>query len=708
MGGDGAGLLHPLFLSAVYQLMSRFSRVSIFPAIPHSSDRSIDLPKRLALFVLAGMLVFAPLVEGGTTHVAMMVIRFLILLLFAVFVYGAIQARRISLFPIAITPPVLSFLALAFLSCMLSSYPNQSFQWLRILLGYAALLYLFVFLVDEWNHIVKLTLVMVGMAVLEASCALVQLSNDGGRPTGTFFNPNFLAGYLVAAGTIAWGYFCFTWKNQYGSFRRGERRNHKIASLAALGVFLLLLVAIVQTGSRAGIVALWIGMSGVLVARFGRKSLLGMLLLIALAAMIPNPVHDRFRMEHLYNPETYARWQIWTSSLEATVEHPFGVGLGLYQYMYPRYGLPIEGQVARYAKVAQTAHSEYLQIATELGFIGICVFIWGIWKLCREMRWVFTQRLARWQRGLLTGVGAASVGLLVHAAFDSNLHEPALAIVLAVCAGIVLSAGSLLRPAPDVARPTVPIRRPWLWATVGTTIVLVAAVDIARTGMAWVFYESGLEAGARKDYQQATQYYDWAIRFDPDKALYRSGMAAAHFRMFEDTNDFSNAETAIHQLRTAIALNPIDGRLHGLLGHVLEKVCSLGNGYHRASLSDSCLATPIAAYEQALALEPFAVFNMLALANLYEKTGNLEKAEMWAKRAIQLEPNFLPGREWLVRYYLKANRKNGVAMAAEEFQEILERQHRHARRAANVTEERYLKANIEALRLALNGAGGRT
>ena len=154
----------------------------------------------------------------------MMVIRLLILVLFAVFVYRTIQAGRISISPIAITPPVLVFLALAFLSCMLSSYPNQSFQWLRILIGYAVFLYLFVFLVHEWNHIVKLTLVMVSMAVLEASYALVQLSGDGGRPTGTFFNPNFLAGYLVAAGTIAWGYFCFTWKSRYGIRRSGADR----------------------------------------------------------------------------------------------------------------------------------------------------------------------------------------------------------------------------------------------------------------------------------------------------------------------------------------------------------------------------------------------------------------------------------------------------------------------------------------------------
>jgi tetratricopeptide (TPR) repeat protein len=686
--------------------MSHCPLVSISPAIPHSNDPSVALTKRLALFVLAGMLVFAPLIEGGTTHVAMMVIRFLILLLFAVFVYGAIRARRINVFPIAITPPILSFLALALLSCMLSSYPNQSFQWLRILIGYAALLYLFVFLVHEWNHIVKLTLVMVGMAVLEASWALVQLSHDSGRPTGTFFNPNFLAGYLVAAGTIAWGYFCFTLKSRYGMSRRTERRHHKMGTILALSVFLVLLVAIVQTASRAGIAALAIGMSGVLVARFGRKSLVGMLFLIALVAVIPNPVHDRFQMEHLYNPETYSRWQIWASSLDATRDHPFGVGLGLYQYIYPRYGLPVEGQVARYAKVAQTAHNEYLQIATELGFIGLCIFMWGVWKLCRGMKWVLSQRLARWQRGLLTGVGAASGGLLVHAAFDSNLHEPALAIALTVCAGILLSAGNLLRQKPGVPSATISIRRPWLWAAAGTVIVLIAAVDIAGTGMAWVFYESGLEAGARKDYQQATQYYDSAIRLDPGKALYRSGMAAAHFHMFEDTNDLARAETTIHQLRTAIALNPIDGRLYGLLGHVLERMCSLENGL-LTSRSDSCMEDSIAAYEQALTLEPFAVFNMLALANLYEKTGNLDKAAMWAKRAVRLEPNFLPGREWLVKYYLKADRKDRLVMAAKEYEEIVERRHRHAHRAANVTEERYLKANVDALKLALNGAGGR-
>jgi O-antigen ligase len=48
-------------------------------------------------------------------------------------------------------------------------------------------------------------------------------------------------------------------------------------------------------------------------------------------------------------------------------EYPFGLGLGLYQYAYPHYAFPVEGQIARYGRVAQTPHNEYLQMGVELG-----------------------------------------------------------------------------------------------------------------------------------------------------------------------------------------------------------------------------------------------------------------------------------------------------------------------------------------------------
>ncbi|MBM4123942.1 MAG: hypothetical protein FJ246_03155, partial [Nitrospira sp.] len=96
------------------------------------------------LFLLAGLFVFSPLLEGGTTHLAVMVIRLLILLLLGIYVMNGVRTGALTLMPFPVGPAVLAYLLLAVLSTIRSPYTHQSVQWLIVLLSYAVLLYLLV------------------------------------------------------------------------------------------------------------------------------------------------------------------------------------------------------------------------------------------------------------------------------------------------------------------------------------------------------------------------------------------------------------------------------------------------------------------------------------------------------------------------------------------------------------------------------------
>ncbi|MGH2621015.1 MAG: O-antigen ligase family protein, partial [Anaerolineales bacterium] len=413
-----------------------------------------------------------------------MIIRLTVLLMLGIYVARGIRNGALTVPSLPISPAVLAYLGLAVFSTAISPYTHQSLQWLVVLLGYAALLYLLVCFIEGWDHIAKLLAVLVGMGLFETGWALVQ----GGwfaatRPTGTFFNPNFLAGYLAAVWAIVLGSLCYV-RLGWNRARRANRVHPTdlIRVVVPIAILALLLSAIVWTASRGGILALVAGTMLVLSLRFGLKGLSLIALPLLVGLLVPNPLRDRLWVEHVANPVGYARWQMWQSAVREMMDHPSGIGLGLYQYMVPRYMFPVEDQIARYGRVAQTPHNEYLQMGIELGVVSILVFGWGVVLVVREAASVLKQRLKRWQRGVVLGVSGAMAAILVHAAVDSNLHEPALAILLTLCAGLVLSAqrltGRVAEPPRVVSLPT--HRSRLLFAGLGLSVVGILAVYVVR------------------------------------------------------------------------------------------------------------------------------------------------------------------------------------------------------------------------------------
>jgi hypothetical protein len=663
------------------------------------------------LFLLSGLLVFSPLLEGGTTHVAVMIIRLMVLALVCLHLWGVGKSGVVvAQSPAGIGAVVLVFLVLAAVSAALSPYAHQSVQWLAVLFTYAALLYLLVSFITEWDHVAALLAVLAGMGLFEAGLALWQGWRGGNpRPNGTFFNPNFLAGYTVIAWAIALGYVCHVRVGRRGW--PGVRRFSVADVILPIILLGLLLLVIVWTGSRGGILAVAVGSALVVGVRFGRRGLgLFALALVLVVLLIPNPLRERIRAEHAVNPVGYARWEMWQQSIRQMADHPWGIGLGLYQYLYPRYAFPVEGQIARYGKVAQTPHSEYVQMGVELGIVSIPVFCWGIVRVARESAALLRQRLWRWQRGAVMGMSAALAAVLTHAAVDSNLHEPAIAIGLTLCVGLILAARRMSGCPPESARVVCIQSRRFRVILVGGGLLVAMGLTVGavRLGLAWLAYDAGSTALAHKDYDGAMGEYRRAIELDSGKALYHSALAAAQFQVFEATGDRAMVLAAVSELKTALTLNPMDGRLSGLLGHVYARLASSS-----VSLPPEGSATEqeqriawrraaLSTYEQAIRLEPFNPFYRLDAARLYFALGHPERAEASVREAVANEPNFLSGREWLARRYVQSGR---IDAATHEYREILERQRQYAGWNKNAFEKQLLHADVAGLAAALGVRG---
>jgi hypothetical protein len=410
--------------------------------------------------------------------------------------------------------------------------------------------------------------------------------------------------------------------------------------------------------------------------------------------LVPNPVRDRMWSEYTINPIGYARVQIWQSSLREMREHPSGIGLGLYQYFYPRYAFPIEGMITRYGNTAETAHNEYIQMGVELGMVSIVIFFCGLGLAARSAMAVLRERMHRWQRGTVVGLCGAIVSIVVHAAVDSNFHEPGIAVLFILCVGMLLALARREGKSRMLERP-ISSRAHLLRVSSGIVILLLMLASTLRLGLAWLAYEEGVRAVANGDLQRAVVSYWWAIGLDGGKSLHHNALAAAYFKQFKKTGDRGAAQSALDELDVATRLNPLDGKLYGLKGFVYATLASTIQSSQSSDIRrEQWNQQALAAYEQASALEPFSAFYRFEVGRLHQAMGDRTGGEVFVRQAVELEPNFLPGREWLARFYWQSGRAEA---ARQEYKEILERQRRYEGWSKGALESTFLKADVNGL-----------
>ncbi len=652
----------------------------------------------ISLLVIGALVIFSPLQEGGTTHPAQMIIRLLILTWLGIVLAAGIREGRLAVPVLTMRYVALSFVGLAVVAAIFSPYAHPSRQWLLIIMGYVTLFYLIVSFVNQWEHIRTLTLVIVLMGVGEAGWAVMQgLAWNVVRPTGTFFNPNFLAGYLTVTWTILMNVALYGYRQVPACSRRWLS---PVLWWIGLGTALgSLVLAVLLTQSRGGMVVFLVGSGFVLTARYGWK-LAGSCVaaVVLLGLFVPTPIRDRVLTEHRQNPVSYARWQMWQGAIAQMVDHPLGIGLGLYQYTYPLYAFPVDGEISRFGKVAQTPHNDYLQMGVEMGPGAILVFGIGVVLLIRELRQVLQSRLRRWQRSLIVGTGGGVMALLAHAAFDSSLRESALAILLVLCGAMIVSATRLAQRETDNVS-VIPIHSRWAWGIGAACLVLVAGVEVTRMGVAWMKFDRASRQAMAGETDAAIEGLKTAVALDPGKALYHHGLGSVYARAFEASRDKQAFQLAYAEFKRAIELNPLDSRLLGLLGQLYV---SAAQAPATAAASDEqqkvWLRAAVQVYERAIQLAPFSAAYRYEQARLYWLLGERSDAERRAKEAENLEPNFLPARALLARLWVDEGQ---VDQARAQLREILARQARYKQWSKNSLDQAFLNVDVGPLRAAV-------
>jgi len=637
--------------------------------------------------LLSGLLIFSPLLDGGTTHLPILVIRLALLLYLTTWLFRLARGGSAVVIKDPLCVLVLMFAGYAGITLWWTPYKNAGVQWLVTLLMYTVVFGAVIQTIRSTMEMRMLVLVIAGMGIVESVWGLGQYILLGeARARGTFFNPNFFGTYEACMVGVACGVLCCVPRKE---LRRWEK----------VGFWMLL--ALASTGfviaqSRGAVLALGAVLAFVGLYRF-RIWAIAILICGLIAGMaIPNPLKQRFVDVSTQDPYAYSRIDIWKNSLERVVDRPMGFGAGMYKYTSFQYRFPVSREIARYGKRAESAHNEYIQMAVELGMGGVSLFMMGVFAWCMKVR----NRLRTCERsltcGLVVGLVSVTIAILAHAAVDSVFHEPALVILMIISGGTVLSVWNASAVAP---RSTWELRLPQ--GIPSTSLVfglaILLGVLIVQPAAGWYAHEAGEQWLRDGNTAEALTRIRLATAIDPGASAYHDTIARVAAHQHYLTGELHWLEEAIEEERLAMMLNPLDARFPFRLGLLYVSRARLSALDHER-LRWTTLASE--SQERAIEQDPFAPQSYLELARVRIDQSRFDEAQDLLDRALVYEPNFLPAR--VVRGELLA--KNGERVKAEaEYRTIREILQTYENRAVTGEERAYVHVDTRPLARALGG-----
>jgi O-antigen ligase len=271
---------------------------------------------------------------------------------------------------------------------------------------------------------------------------ILNLDMNVSSVTGTFINRNYFAGYLLMVIPLSIGYF-FSREVSQKSWFMGWR--HRVSSLdgktllIAFGIILMIL-GLIFSASRMGIVSLLLSFS--LVSFFFRESQRGerfsktTVLIFGLALLWAvwiglDAVISRF---FTTSEDFKSRWMFWVNTYHIFKDFPLiGSGLGTFVHIFPMYrSFHIHGLVTH-------AENDYLQLASEVGLIGIglvlVLFLFLFYKAVSGIRSLHSRDSKKYIGiGGLVGI----LALMFHSLVERNIQVPANAFLYTFIFALIL------------------------------------------------------------------------------------------------------------------------------------------------------------------------------------------------------------------------------------------------------------------------------
>ena len=415
------------------------------------------------------------------------------------------------------------------------------------------------------------------------------------RLYATFGNPNLVGGYLI--GTV------------FAALALAAASKSRWVRLAWCGVALMMLAAIVETGSRGAWLGLGAGLAVALMLLLLNNDSFQMT--IRSAASIKSVVVPSAFWLLALLPLAWAeriadridgRVYLWRFSWPIFWRHPIvGVGWGNYQLIY--LDLQAEFLTAHPDHLAfwtnnWLLHNDLLQLLLETGIVGLAAFIWILWKFGSEARRTTLQSTHTWARYAIAASVGGVTSILTDSFFNYQFAVPPTYILLFTFLAFptLLRDNSVEGESSYGSSPPLSVRPPILptfWKVAGCL-----AIVAITCGLIW---------------QQ--------VRLLRSERFYQ--MASG----LEEQHDLRDAESAF---RRSVELNALNGRAHFGLSRVL-----LSHGRSAEALAEIVQA------ERTYADSHQEVLRGVIL----EQMGNFKGAQEAYRHAVWLDPTLTTAQE---------------------------------------------------------------
>jgi len=599
---------------------------------------------RAILLLLLFILVWGALAYGGWDPTSFLVIQGAAVAALALWMVRFWVQRPFRLLWPPMCWAVLAFLIYALARCRMVEVEYAGRQQLIQVLLYGALFLLVLNNLNRKNSANFISLTLIAVGFLMAMFALFQfathypmiwgfrrLDQYMGRGSGTFINPNHLAGFLGMIVPLALAYTVMS------------RFSPTIKVLLAYSA-VTMLAGIVVSLSRGGILAAVVALllfCGVLLAQqdFWRSALVILCFLTALGAVAVSQfdsVQKRFDEAFKNDKLEDGRQFYWAAAWQLAGRHPvWGIGPGHFDVEFPSV------RAWEVQSRPHYAHNDYLNTLCEWGVLGMTIVaaacgllyfgVYRVWQTLRrpsrELGSRFSDRTA-----FVVGATVGLLALMLHCLVDFDMQIPAVAATAVTLMALL------------AAQARFATERYWRNPARLGKILLTA---VAAAAMAYLSAQ-GLRKG--------TQTY-WLARAKAER---------------------TQPERLIAFTTKAHEAEPMDWDADYRLGDYLWRL-SLLEGPDYLDRAKQAMSR----YAQAMRLNPFDAYAPLACGMCLDRMGHEPEATPYFALAHRLDPHneyvaleegrhcielgdFAAAKQWLA----DANRSPGSAVAWEEMQKL--------------------------------------
>ncbi|MFA5200347.1 MAG: O-antigen ligase family protein [Candidatus Omnitrophota bacterium] len=249
------------------------------------------------------------------------------------------------------------------------------------------------------------------------------------RSSAAFPNPNLLGIYMSAFIPLIAGLtlFYFKGKDKAGMFF--------LSTLALGGIFL--------TFSRGAGLAVYLAILFLLI--ISKKKLLIAIwisIILIFPFVMPKDI-KKWAKEVNYNPMVFMlnqdRISIYNNTINMIKHHPFvGIGVNTFSKNYGKYKTE---SAENYAHTPDTiyAHNIYLQMAGEIGLLGLAAFIWFLFLIFRNIADNYFSLNDDFLRATALSLSAGMIAFLINGLTETSLYNSRVAMIFWYLIGMSLS-----------------------------------------------------------------------------------------------------------------------------------------------------------------------------------------------------------------------------------------------------------------------------